>query len=113
MTSHSEGAPSRSNDESDWPHDNNTPPAENRTEKLKGKQNASPTIQAMRIPADGTPLHMIDLPLVDATADYHFGLFDANLYHSLDVDGMRAVHRHGVDVLVPPLGRSEDSPDLL
>ena len=107
MISHSEATPSHSNNESDWPSDNY------RTEKLKGKQNAGPTIQAMRIPAVGTPPHMIALPLVEATPGYHFGLYDPTLYHHLDVDGMRAAYRHGVEVLVPVARRSENKPDLL
>ena len=107
MTSNSEGTPSHSNDESDSPYD--TTPAANRTEKLKGKQDASPTIQAIRIPADGTPLHIITLPLVKAAADHHSGLRDPTLSHRSSVNEMRAAHHHGVEVPVPLLRRSENN----
>ena len=113
MTSHTEGTPSHSNDELDWPYDNNTSSAENRTEKLKGKQDASPTIQAIRIPADGTPLHIVALPLVKAAPDYHSGLRDPTLYQLSGVNEMRAAHHRGVEVPVPLLRRSKSNLDSL
>ena len=113
MTSYSEGTPSHLNDESDWPYDNNTPPAEDRTEKLKGKQDANPTIQAIRIPADGTPLHIVALKLVKAAPDYHSGLHDPNSHHSSGVNESRAAHHHGVEVPVPLPRRSKSKLDSL
>ena len=111
MTSYSEGTPSHSKDESNSRYD--TTPAENRSEKLKGKQDASPTIRAIRIPADGTPLHIVTLPLVKAASDHHSGLRDPTLDHRSGVNEMRAAHHHGVEVPVPLLRRSKSNLDPL
>lgn len=113
MASSSKIVPPHPDYESDRSSDDVSSPNEHRTAKPKEIQTARPTITAMRIPADGTPPHMITLPLVKATSDYHFNLHDSTLLHHSNADDMRAHHRHSIQILNPTANDTQIDLNLL